>query len=172
MKVITGTNELPTPLIASYMYYITYNPYWHAPDHLVRKTIAPKCLHGGMTYLKSHGYHVIAGLERESDGHRSDLGRLEGCGRGHAASQDPAGSGPAQLDGNPEIPVREPAGHLPSRHARSREIQPRQPKSQQWLRSRRGCETARHVASRPGAGLAWEHAGTSSCSCRGRRRSF
>jgi murein L,D-transpeptidase YcbB/YkuD len=60
MKVITGTEELPTPLIASYMYYITYNPYWHAPDHLVRKTIAPNFLHGGMTYLKSHGYHVIA----------------------------------------------------------------------------------------------------------------
>jgi murein L,D-transpeptidase YcbB/YkuD len=59
MRVITGTSELPTPLIASYMYYITYNPYWHAPDHLVRKTIAPNFLHGGMTYLKTHGYHVI-----------------------------------------------------------------------------------------------------------------
>jgi len=59
MKVITGTSELPTPLIASYMYYITYNPYWHAPDHLVRKTIAPNFLRGGMNYLKSHGYHVI-----------------------------------------------------------------------------------------------------------------
>lgn len=60
MKVITGTQELPTPLIASYMYYITYNPYWHAPDHLVRKTIAPNMLHLGPNYLKSHGYHVIA----------------------------------------------------------------------------------------------------------------
>jgi len=59
MKVITGTEELPTPLIASYMYYITYNPYWHAPDHLVRKTIAPNFLRGGMKYLKSHGYKVI-----------------------------------------------------------------------------------------------------------------
>lgn len=59
MKVITGTDELPTPLIASYMYYITYHPYWHAPDHLVRKTIAPNFLRGGMSYLKSHGYHVI-----------------------------------------------------------------------------------------------------------------
>ena len=59
MKVITGTSELPTPLIASYMYYITYNPYWHAPDHLVRKTIAPNFLHLGMSYFKSHGYHVI-----------------------------------------------------------------------------------------------------------------
>lgn len=59
MRVITGTNELPTPLIASVMYYITYNPYWHAPDHLVRKTIAPSFLRQGMTYLKSHGYNVI-----------------------------------------------------------------------------------------------------------------
>ena len=59
MKVITGTSELPTPLIASVMYYITYNPYWHAPDHLVRKTIAPTVLRQGMPYLKSHGYNVI-----------------------------------------------------------------------------------------------------------------
>jgi murein L,D-transpeptidase YcbB/YkuD len=59
MKIITGTSELPTPLIASVMYYITYNPRWHAPDHLVRKTIAPNVLHLGMKYLKSHGYHVI-----------------------------------------------------------------------------------------------------------------
>ena len=59
MKVITGTNELPTPMIASYMYYITYNPYWHAPDHLVRKTIAPNVLHLGLSYFKSHGYSVV-----------------------------------------------------------------------------------------------------------------
>jgi len=59
MKVITGTKDLPTPLIASIMYYITYNPYWHAPDHLVRKTIAPTVLRQGMKYLKSHGYQVI-----------------------------------------------------------------------------------------------------------------
>ena len=59
MKVITGTEELPTPLIASVMYYITYNPYWHAPDHLVRKTIAPNVLHLGLKYFKSHGYDVV-----------------------------------------------------------------------------------------------------------------
>lgn len=59
MKVITGTNELPTPMIASVMYYITYNPYWHAPDHLVRKTIAPNVLKLGLSYFKSHGYDVI-----------------------------------------------------------------------------------------------------------------
>lgn len=59
MKVITGTSELPTPLIASYMYYITYNPYWHSPDHLVRKTIAPNVLKLGLSYFRSHGYDVV-----------------------------------------------------------------------------------------------------------------
>jgi murein L,D-transpeptidase YcbB/YkuD len=59
MKVITGTSELPTPLIASVMFYITYNPYWHAPDHLVRKTIAPNVLHLGLKYFTSRKYDVI-----------------------------------------------------------------------------------------------------------------
>ena len=59
MKVIVGTNELPTPLISSIMYYVTYNPYWHAPDHLVRKTIAPNVLRLGLGYLSARGYHVI-----------------------------------------------------------------------------------------------------------------
>jgi len=59
MKVITGTSELPTPMIASVMYYITYNPYWHAPDHLVRKTIAPNVLHLGLKYFSSRKYDVI-----------------------------------------------------------------------------------------------------------------
>ena len=48
MKVIVGTNDLPTPLISSVMYYVTFNPYWNAPDHLVRKAIAPKVLAGGL----------------------------------------------------------------------------------------------------------------------------
>lgn len=60
MKVIVGTDRLPTPLIASIIYYVTFNPYWHAPDHLVRKTIAPTVLRQGMKYLKSHGYHVVS----------------------------------------------------------------------------------------------------------------
>ena len=45
--------------VGSYMYYITYNPYWHSPDHLVRKTIAPNVLKLGLGYFKSHGYDVV-----------------------------------------------------------------------------------------------------------------
>ena len=60
MKVIVGKNELPTPMIASVMYYITYNPYWNAPDHLVRGPIAQKTLAGGKKYFDSMGYQVMA----------------------------------------------------------------------------------------------------------------
>jgi len=59
MKVIVGTNELPTPMIASIMHYVTFNPYWNAPDHLVRKAIAPKTIAGGMKYFNSKGYEVM-----------------------------------------------------------------------------------------------------------------
>jgi murein L,D-transpeptidase YcbB/YkuD len=58
MKIVVGTTEYPTPMIASVMYYIVYNPYWNAPDHLVRK-IAQNYLTLGDKYLKSRGYQVM-----------------------------------------------------------------------------------------------------------------
>jgi murein L,D-transpeptidase YcbB/YkuD len=67
MKVIVGTPQLPTPQIASVMNYVTYNPYWNAPDHLVRKTIANNVLHLGLGYFKSHGYHVMVDWSPNSD---------------------------------------------------------------------------------------------------------
>lgn len=60
MKVIVGMKKLPTPMIASMMYYITYNPYWNAPDHLVREQIARKTIAGGSKYFNSMGYQVMA----------------------------------------------------------------------------------------------------------------
>jgi len=59
MKIVVGKAEYPTPMIASVMYYIVYNPYWNAPDHLVRK-IAQNYLSMGDKYLKSRGYQVMA----------------------------------------------------------------------------------------------------------------
>jgi murein L,D-transpeptidase YcbB/YkuD len=62
MKVIVGDKQklgMPTPLIASVMYYIAFNPYWNAPDHLVRKAIAPNVLSQGKGYLNSRGYEVM-----------------------------------------------------------------------------------------------------------------
>jgi len=66
MKVIVGMEKLPTPMMASVMYYITYNPYWNVPDHLVREKVAPKTLAGGEKYFKSMGYQVMANWTRDS----------------------------------------------------------------------------------------------------------
>jgi len=58
MKIVVGKTDFKTPMIASIMYYIVYNPYWNAPDHLVRK-IAQNYLSMGDGYLKSRGYQVM-----------------------------------------------------------------------------------------------------------------
>ena len=44
MKVVVGSKAkygLPTPIVASTIHYAIANPYWHVPDHLVRK-FAPR----------------------------------------------------------------------------------------------------------------------------------
>ena len=63
MKVVVGSKKkygLPTPIVASTMYYAIANPYWHVPDHLIRKTTAPGVVKGGEAYLKARGYEVIS----------------------------------------------------------------------------------------------------------------
>jgi murein L,D-transpeptidase YcbB/YkuD len=61
MKVVVGMPTMPTPLIASIMYYVTFNPQWNAPVHLVKGAIASKTLAGGMKYFKDQmGYEVMA----------------------------------------------------------------------------------------------------------------
>lgn len=59
MKVIVGMNEYRSPMIASVIHYATLNPYWHVPDHLVRKTVAPGVIKGGAAYLKTRGYEIV-----------------------------------------------------------------------------------------------------------------
>lgn len=60
MKVIVGMSDLPTPMISSVIYYVTHNPYWNVPDHLVRNTVAPNVLLQGTGYLKDRGYQVMS----------------------------------------------------------------------------------------------------------------
>jgi len=67
MKVIVGSTQYPTPMIASVIYYATVNPYWNVPPHLVRKTIAPNVLKQGQGYLKSRGYQVMADWTADAD---------------------------------------------------------------------------------------------------------
>ena len=63
MKVVVGSKKkygLPTPIVASTMYYAIANPYWHVPEHLIRKTTAPGVVKGGEAYLKARGYEIIS----------------------------------------------------------------------------------------------------------------
>lgn len=60
MKIIVGKTKYATPLIASYISYVTLNPYWDSPDHLVKEAIAPNVLRQGFGYLKAKGYEVMA----------------------------------------------------------------------------------------------------------------
>lgn len=63
MKVVVGDKDklgLPTPIVASTLYYAIANPYWHVPPHLIRKTVAPAVVKQGEAYLKSRGYEVIS----------------------------------------------------------------------------------------------------------------
>ena len=62
MKVVVGDKDklgLPTPIIASTMHYAIANPYWHVPEHLVRK-FAPGIAKQGEAYMKRNGYEVIS----------------------------------------------------------------------------------------------------------------
>lgn len=61
MKVVVGTPETPTPMIASVVHWLTLNPYWNVPPNLVRKTIAPGAIKGGDAYLKRGGYEAMSG---------------------------------------------------------------------------------------------------------------
>lgn len=63
MKVIVGDKAklgLPTPMIASVIWYATLNPYWHVPDHMAKKIIAKRVLSEGVGYLKKGGYEVVS----------------------------------------------------------------------------------------------------------------
>lgn len=68
MKVVVGDLDklkLPTPIIASTMHYAVANPYWHVPDHLIRKTVAPAVAKQGESYLRARGYQIISGFNKD-----------------------------------------------------------------------------------------------------------
>lgn len=46
MKVVVGTAETQTPMLAGSLNYAIYNPYWYVPEYLARKSIAQKILSG------------------------------------------------------------------------------------------------------------------------------
>ena len=67
MKTVVGKKDAATPLIASMIYYVTFNPYWHIPQDVARRKVAPIVLKRGVKYLKAARYETVAafGYEKE-----------------------------------------------------------------------------------------------------------
>lgn len=60
MKVVVGTAETQTPIMAGYIRYAVFNPYWNVPPALLRKNIAPRARAQGQAYLNQGGYQVVS----------------------------------------------------------------------------------------------------------------
>src|SRR3546814_7614312 len=58
MKVVVGTPETQTPMLAGTLHYAILNPYWNVPVSLAQKSIAKKVLSGRS--LKAMGMEVLS----------------------------------------------------------------------------------------------------------------
>ncbi|MET0180609.1 MAG: L,D-transpeptidase family protein [Novosphingobium sp.] len=66
MKVIVGTAQSATPMMAALLRYASVNPYWNVPPDLVAKSIAPRVLAEGVGYLKTKRYEVLDSWEDDA----------------------------------------------------------------------------------------------------------
>lgn len=60
MKVIVGKPNFPTPLLAGTIHYVTFNPYWHIPQDVTKRKVAPIVLKRGVSYLKAARYQAVS----------------------------------------------------------------------------------------------------------------
>lgn len=60
LKVIVGKPDFPTPLLAGKVWYVTFNPYWHIPQDVAKRKVAPIVLKRGVAYLKAARYQTVA----------------------------------------------------------------------------------------------------------------
>ncbi|WP_118857820.1 L,D-transpeptidase family protein [Sphingomonas mesophila] len=60
MRVIVGSNETRTPMMAVLMENAKANPYWHVPPELVRSLTAKKVKEQGIRYFQDFHYEVLS----------------------------------------------------------------------------------------------------------------
>ena len=65
MRVVVGTPETQTPMMAGMVRYATLNPYWNVPVDLVAKRIAPQVLAGRS--LASLGYEALSDWTNQAE---------------------------------------------------------------------------------------------------------
>ncbi|MEO6226021.1 MAG: L,D-transpeptidase family protein [Sphingomicrobium sp.] len=60
MKTVVGKPDFPTPLLAGTVHYVTLNPYWHIPQDVARRKVAPVVVKRGVSYLTAARYQTVA----------------------------------------------------------------------------------------------------------------
>lgn len=60
MKVIVGSPQSETPMMAALLRYTAVNPFWNIPPDLVQKTVAKRVLDQGTSYLEQKRYQVLS----------------------------------------------------------------------------------------------------------------
>lgn len=66
MKVVVGTPQSPTPMMAALMRYVNVNPYWNLPPDLVAKLVAPNVLKYGVGFMADKRYQVLDSWEEDA----------------------------------------------------------------------------------------------------------
>ena len=59
MKVIVGKKAGATPILASTIHYVTFNPVWHIPQDIARVRVAPVVVKRGVGYLTLARYQTV-----------------------------------------------------------------------------------------------------------------
>jgi murein L,D-transpeptidase YcbB/YkuD len=67
MKVIVGKPSGATPIIASTINYVTFNPVWHIPQDIARVRVAPVVIKRGVHYLTLARYQTVGGFGGEKE---------------------------------------------------------------------------------------------------------
>ena len=67
MKVVVGKPGFETPLLAGTIHYVTFNPYWHIPQDVARRKVAPIVIKRGVSYLKAARYQTVAAFGKGED---------------------------------------------------------------------------------------------------------
>ena len=104
MKVIVGKADKQTPMMASVIYYTTFNPYWNVPDEMVRTRIAPNVLGLGKAYLRDKGYEVVLNWAEDAPVLSPDSIDWKAVAAGRAAVRVRQRPGPANSMGNLKFP--------------------------------------------------------------------
>ena len=114
MKVIVGKPDFPTPLLAGKIWYVTFNPYWHIPQDVTKRKVAPIVLKRGVAYLKAARYQTVAafGGDKEEPIDPTTID-WKAVAAGDVEAHIRQLTGPQQHDGQNEVRLRQRLRHLP-----------------------------------------------------------